>query len=61
VDEEKLAMPVFGKREPADKRGLYERIRGPSKEEVETAVRENVRGFFSLPLIREGAMLTRLH
>ncbi|OBS14988.1 hypothetical protein FPOA_14016 [Fusarium poae] len=34
-------MPVFGKREPADKRGLYERIRGPSKEEVETAVREN--------------------
>jgi len=52
VDEEKLAMPVFGKREPADKRGLYERIRGPSKEEVETAVRENVRGLFFLPLIR---------
>lgn len=38
-------MPVFGKRDPDDKRRLYERIRGPSKEEIEAAVREHVRDF----------------
>lgn len=38
-------MPVFDKRDPADKRRLYERIRGPSKEEIEAAVREHVRDF----------------
>ncbi|KAI8691491.1 hypothetical protein NCS56_00142000 [Fusarium sp. Ph1] len=34
-------MPVFDKKDPADKRRLYERIRGPSKEEIEAAVREH--------------------
>ncbi|KAK7422760.1 hypothetical protein QQZ08_009385 [Neonectria magnoliae] len=34
-------MPVFDKKDPADKKGLYERIRGPSKEEIVAAVREH--------------------
>ncbi|CRK11306.1 hypothetical protein HYQ45_018428 [Verticillium longisporum] len=34
-------MPIFGHKDPTDKRGLYEKIRGPSKEEVEKAVSEH--------------------
>ncbi|CAH0014514.1 unnamed protein product [Clonostachys rhizophaga] len=34
-------MPVFGKKDPIDKKGLYEKIRGPSQEEIVNAVGEH--------------------
>jgi hypothetical protein len=61
-------MPVFGKKDPTDGQGLYEKIRGPSQEEIVNAVGEHVRAFFFLfcfyrfiSVRRESVMLTDVH